>query len=78
MKQNFTPNDLLRFLYKETSLSETVALKEAIEENDNLHDEYQALLKAYHTLPKVKFRPTPDAVRNILNYSAKTAVEQQH
>ena len=77
MKQNFTPNDLVKYLYKETSASETLAINEALAEDRALFEEYQGLLKAYQQLPKVKFNPSASAVKNILGYSKRTTLEKQ-
>ena len=77
MPQTFTLNDLIRFLYKETGPAETLAIREAMTEDDELYREYQQLLKGFEVLPKVKFKPAPATIQNILNYSARTALEQQ-
>lgn len=75
MQQTYTSNDLLRYLYKETSASETLAIREAILEDSGLHAEYDELRAGYQMLPKVKFRPSPAAIQNILRFSAMSAVE---
>ncbi|MEZ4950442.1 MAG: hypothetical protein R2769_01990 [Saprospiraceae bacterium] len=77
MPQTFTLNDLIRFLYKETGPAESRAIRRAMTEDDELYREYQQLLKGFEILPKVKFRPSPATIQNILNYSASTAIEQQ-
>lgn len=77
MKQNFTPNHLIKYLYKETSASETLAIKEALMENPVLFEEYQELLNAYQMFPKVKFNASPSAMKNILGYSQRTTLEKQ-
>ena len=77
MKQNFTPNHLIKYIYKETSASETLAINEAILEDPMLFDEYQDLLDAYQQLPKVKFSASPSAMKNILGYSQRTTLEKQ-
>ena len=71
MKHNYTQNDLIRFLYKETNASETIAIGEALCEDPQLAAEYEALLKGYQTLPKAKFSPSPAAIQNILGYSGE-------
>ena len=77
MKQNFTLN-LTRFIYKETSVAESVAIKNALQENWQLNESYQEMKAAFNQLPKVTFSPSPSSIQNILRYSKTTAVETQH
>ncbi len=75
MKQTFTNNDLVKFIYKETDVFETLEIQNALTEDAALFDNYQTLMTGYMELPKVTFAPAPSALQNILKYSAKTAVE---
>lgn len=75
MKQTFTNNDLVKFIYKETSVFETLEIQDALSEDATLFEQYQTLMGGYRELPKVTFAPTNTALQNILNYSSKTAVE---
>ena len=77
MKQNFTPNHLIKYLYKETSASETLAINEALTKDRALFEEYQEIMAAYQHLPKVKFNPTSSSIKNILGYSKHTTLEKQ-
>ncbi|MFT4760461.1 MAG: hypothetical protein ACI9XO_003692 [Paraglaciecola sp.] len=69
MKHLCTQNDLIRFLYKETNASETIAISEALCENPVLANQYEELLKGYQMLPRAKFSPSSSAIQNILGYS---------
>ena len=75
MQQKFTKNDLIRFIYKETSVQETLAIQEALNTNHRLLTKYQELLQVYQQLPKVKFDASPSSIQNILRYSQQTALE---
>ncbi len=75
MQHSFTQNQLLRFIYKETSIAETRAIQEGLEENQELFEKYQALMNGYQQLPKVQFNPSDSAIQNILGYSQQSAVE---
>ena len=75
MKQTFTNNDLVKFIYKETTVTETLEIENALTEDATLFDNYQTLMSGYMELPKATFAPTKSALQNILNYSAKTVVE---
>ncbi|MFK7809481.1 MAG: hypothetical protein AB8F74_16880 [Saprospiraceae bacterium] len=74
MKQKFTPNHLIRYIYRETSVAESLAIEEALSEDYSLYESYEELHKAYAQLPKVTFSPKPSSIRNILSYSAQSGV----
>ena len=75
MQQNFTINDLVKYIYKETSATESYAIKEALRVDTVLFDNFQDLMSGYIHLPKVTFAPTNVALQNILDYSAQGLVE---
>jgi len=75
MKQTFTNNDLVRFIYKETSTIKTLAIREALTVDADLFEDYQALMSSYMELPKATFAPTRSALQHILKYSAQATVE---
>ena len=75
MEQTFTNNDLIRFIYKETSLFETLEIEHALTEDATLLEEYQSLMSGYMELPKATFAPSNQALQNILKYSTTNVVE---
>ena len=75
MKKNFTPDQLIQFLYHETSASETLAIREELQRDTVLRQEFKALNSAYQQLPKVTFSPKGSSIQNILRYSEMTAQE---
>lgn len=75
MKQKITPNDLVRFIYKETSTTETLGITEALSEDINLLEEYETLMVSHVRLPKAKFDPSKATIQNILRYSENSAVQ---
>ncbi len=78
MLQTFTRNDLVRFIYRETSLVETLALREALRKDFFLREAYEELHSGYRQLPKAGFLPSVATISSILAYSAETAWERQH
>jgi hypothetical protein len=78
MKQYFTQLDLIRFIYRETSANETIAIASALNEDPLLKEEYEEIYSGYLQLPKAKFSPKPSALQNILNYSERTALKPMH
>jgi len=78
MDLKFTKNHLLKFIYKETTVSETMAINEALNEDFDFLEKYHELMQGYHQLPKVKFNPTKSSIQSILRHSKQTSVEPQH
>ena len=75
MQQKFTPNDLIRFLYQETSVADTMGIAEALLEDRALYEEYESLKGSFAQLPKAQFSPSHATIQNILRYSENSAVE---
>lgn len=74
MIKNFTSEHLVSFIYHETSASENAAIKTALRTDADLQASYNDLKDGYAVLPKVQFRPSANALRNILNYSKESTV----
>ena len=77
MQKKFTPNQLVQYLYQETSTCDTWAIEERIDEDLSFREEYEMLSDAYRQLPKVKFSPSAQSIRDILRYSERTALTEQ-
>ncbi len=77
MKHIFTPSLLIKYLYKETSASENLAIAEALRTDAELREAYLQMREAQAQLPRVTFRPAESTIRNILKYSRAAALEQQ-
>jgi len=73
MKHNYTSNLILKYLYRETSITETLEIEHAIENDIQLREEYLRIKSGYKGLPKVLFYPTDETMANILDYSSKSA-----
>ena len=78
MEETYTYQPLVQFLYHEMSACEAVEMAQLIEEDNFLHAEFNLLLSAKAQLPKVQFSPSKSSISNILQYSAKTALEAQY
>lgn len=78
MEETYTYDALMvQFLYRELSAADVVEMAQRIEENPALRADYNEMLSAKSQLPKALFNPSSATLRNILQYSAKTAVETQ-
>ncbi|MCI5081659.1 MAG: hypothetical protein MRY78_08210 [Saprospiraceae bacterium] len=77
MKQTYTENDLLRYLYRETSVTDTLAIEDAMAADRNLTEAFEGMQEAFNQLPRVKFGPSKSSIEKILSYSKETALEEQ-
>jgi hypothetical protein len=69
MTKTFTKNDLIRFIYRETSEEETREINKALLCDSDLQAQYNELNAAYKQLNQVKLEPSAASVQNILNYA---------
>lgn len=68
----FTPEDLLQYLYKETSPTETFAIEQALTEDWTLREKLEVLKESVGSLDGVLESPRPQVVLNVLNYARQT------
>ncbi|MEO6135747.1 MAG: hypothetical protein ABIP35_11380 [Ginsengibacter sp.] len=68
---NFTQDDLVRYLYKETSELKTAAIKAALLTDFNLKESYEKLVNAQQGLQDINFSPRQQSIDKILEYAAK-------
>ena len=67
----YSPEDLLRYLYKETSIEETAAIEEALQSDWTLREKLAVLKTSMERLNKLVVTPRTEAVLNVLKYAAK-------
>lgn len=68
---NFTQEDLLQFMYKETSTEKTAAIKEALANDWNLREKFNFLSAAQQNLEVIKLSPRKQTIDSILKYAEK-------
>lgn len=71
----YTPEDLLQYLYKETSLQESIAIEKALVDNWALREKFEVLRSSIERLNSVIETPRVEVVLHILNYARETMVE---
>jgi hypothetical protein len=71
MCNNFTPEDLLIYLYKETDAAQTAAIEKALQENWTLMEKFKVLKAAVKGLSELAYAPRTEAVLNILHHAAE-------
>jgi hypothetical protein len=75
MKANITPEDLLLYLYKETSADQTLCIEQALREDWTLMEKFKVLRAAAKRLDELKQSPRTEAVLNILHYANEKNTE---
>jgi lysyl-tRNA synthetase class I len=69
MTKTFTPNDVLRYLYRETKPAENTELEEAMILQSDLLDQYVQLTDIKEQLDQVRKSPSERTIQAILEYS---------
>lgn len=72
---NFTPEDLLQYLYNETSPEQTAQIKAALETDWSLREKLEVITSAQKRLEALKMSPSQQTINNILNYAEKAIAE---
>jgi hypothetical protein len=67
----FTTEDLVRYLYNETSENKTAQIKAALQTDWNLKEIYEKLVNSKKDLNEIRFSPRKETVNKILQYASK-------
>jgi hypothetical protein len=70
---NFTPEDLLLYLYKETSAQQTAAIESALCKDWTLREKLNVLKASMTRLDKITESPRTEVVLNVLNHARELA-----
>ncbi len=76
MTKTFTQNDLIRFIYRETTEKETQEISRVLSFDPELQLQYRELLLTKNNLDKAQLDPSSAAVENILRYARGMEVKQ--
>jgi hypothetical protein len=71
---NFTPEDLILYLYKETSPEATTAIEKALEEDWTLREKLNVLKTSMERLNSITVSPRTEIILNVLRH-ARTGEE---
>jgi hypothetical protein len=74
----FTQEDLLLYLYKESSPELTLAIKSALQEDWTLREKLQRMESSLEELPRATVSPRMEVIVRVMNYARETAVETVH
>jgi len=75
---NFTPEDLLLYLYNETSDEQTAAIEAALKRDWTLREKLAVLKTSMQRLDKLTESPRTEVVLNVLNYAREKTIEEVH
>jgi anti-sigma factor RsiW len=75
---NFTPEDLLLYLYSETSAKQTAAIEAALKKDWTLREKLAVLKTSMQRLDKLTESPRTEVVLNVLNYAREKTTEEVH
>lgn len=76
----FTPEELIQYLYRETSAARTAEIEEALQNDWTLREKLEVLQNSMQSLNTPLESPRAQAVTNIMNYAREAFGEpvQQH
>ena len=69
----YSPEDLIQYLYKETTPEITAAIEEALNKDWTLREKLLVLKTSMERLNNLTVSPRTESVLNILKYAAKEA-----
>jgi hypothetical protein len=72
---NITSEDLLLYLYGETTKLQTEAIELALQQDWSLMEKLELLTQSRNELESVSFSPSASSVNNILKYAEKSVEE---
>ncbi|HJW16920.1 MAG TPA: hypothetical protein VJ499_07360, partial [Flavisolibacter sp.] len=70
---NYSPEDLILYLYKETSPEATAAIEEAIKTDWTLKEKLEVLKTSMKRLDTITTSPRTEVILNVMKYAAKGA-----
>jgi hypothetical protein len=68
----FTPEDLILFVYQETSPENTAAIQQALDSNWALQEKFQVIESSIEGLNTELYSPREEVIQKILNYARET------
>ena len=74
----FTPEDLVRYMYNDTSPEKAAAIEAALEEDWTLREKLEVLKASADNLDKITESPRTEIILKVLNYARETAPETAH
>ncbi|MCH8331118.1 MAG: hypothetical protein IH946_07030 [Bacteroidetes bacterium] len=73
MQRTITQEDLVRFIYNETTQQETEQIKDSLKKDWKVKEQYEELMKVHDVLNRSILKPSQTSVDLILKHSKKTS-----
>jgi hypothetical protein len=73
---NFTPDELLLYLYNETSPERAAAIKAALDNDWTLREKYEVLQASMNSIDKPLMQPSSHSVNRIMAYAMDTVSDK--
>jgi hypothetical protein len=73
---NFTPEDLLMYLYKEATIEQTQLIEEALKKDWTLREKLNVLKTSMQRLDKCVVTPRTEVILNVLNYAREHSAQE--
>ena len=73
--RKFTPEDLLLYLYKESSPQLTTEIEQAVQLDWTLREKFNVLKTSMLRLDQIQESPRTEVILNILNYAREKSSE---
>jgi len=67
----FTPEDLVQYLYKETSVQKSAAIEAALDSDWKLREVYDQMRESQKNLESIKLTPGNEVMDRIVQHAAK-------
>lgn len=74
----FTPEHMIRYLYKETTAEESAAIQLALDTDWALREKFEILKNAVEGLSTIKYSPRPSVIQSLLRYAGVTKEVEHH
>lgn len=71
-----TPEELIRYLYKETSAEQNAMIEQAIESDWTVREKLAVLKASIQRLDSITEKPRTEVVLNIINHAREKVTEQ--
>lgn len=68
---NYSPEDLILYLYKETSPDTTAAIEKALQEDWTLREKLAVIKASMQRLDSITLSPRTELILNVLRYAQK-------
>lgn len=76
--RKFTPEDLVQYLYSETSPQKSEAIKSALQSDFDLNEKFEQMVSGKERLEKLTLSPRNEAINKIMQYAGKSMTELHH